>query len=256
MAEIEKEPTPQNPAHEAVQGEIERKRVRSYRSIVFQFYLIVAVAGFLALALLASTNAYFPIDLAITKISQSNNPTWVTLVMQAISWPGYTPQAFILVFGFLVGMYLLGLRWEAVMTTVAGVGADVLDILVKLVVHRPRPSADLVHVFKNLTSYSFPSGHVVFYTGFFGFLWFLSFTLLKPSWKRTLLLILFGGLVVWIGFSRISLGEHWASDVLGGYMLGSLALMAAIRLYHWGKGRFFTDQPVVPVSESEKVSQK
>ncbi len=37
-----------------------------------------------------------------------------------------------------------------------------------------------------LNSYSFPSGHVMFYVGFFGFLWFLVYTLLKRSWRRTL----------------------------------------------------------------------
>ena len=84
----------------------------------------------------------------------------------------------------------------------------------------------------------------MFYLGFFGFIVFLAFSLLKPSVKRTLILVLFGSLIVLIGISRIYLGQHWASDVLGAYLLGSLTLIAAIFFYRWGKTRFFVHQPV------------
>jgi hypothetical protein len=51
-------------------------------------------------------------------------------------------------------------------------------------------------------------------------------------------------LIILIGISRIYLGQHWASDVLGAYLLGSLTLVAIIQLYRWGKTRFFVRQPV------------
>ena len=61
-------------------------------------------------------------------------------------------------------------------------------------------------------------------------------------------MVLFGGLVVLIGASRIYLGQHWASDVLGAYLLGSLTLVAYIQIYLWGKTRFFVHQPVAAVT--------
>jgi undecaprenyl-diphosphatase len=92
----------------------------------------------------------------------------------------------------------------------------------------------LVNVITQVTGYSFPSGHVMFYTSFFGFLFYLSYTLLKPSWKRSLLLLLFGGLIILVGPSRIYLGNHWASDVFAAYLVGSLILLGVIALYnHW-----------------------
>ena len=96
----------------------------------------------------------------------------------------------------------------------------------------------------------------MFYLGFFGFIAFLVFSLLKPSLKRSLLLVLFGGLVVLIGVSRIYLGEHWASDVLGAYLLGSLTLVAIIQFYIWGKTRFFVHQPVAPAAPVPAPPQK
>jgi membrane-associated phospholipid phosphatase len=79
---------------------------------------------------------------------------------------------------------------------------------------------------------------------FFGFLLFLAFTLLKSSWERTLLIIFFTGLIALVGISRIYEGEHWASDVLAAYLLGSLWLTLSIYGYRWGKPRFFANQPV------------
>jgi undecaprenyl-diphosphatase len=77
----------------------------------------------------------------------------------------------------------------------------------------------------------------MFYTGFFGFLFFLVFTRIKHSRLRAALLCLLGAPVLFVGLARIYQGEHWASDVLGGYLLGGLALAAVIRFYGWGKGR-------------------
>jgi undecaprenyl-diphosphatase len=84
----------------------------------------------------------------------------------------------------------------------------------------------------------------MFYLGFFGFIGFLAFSLLKPSLKRSALLVFIGALVALIGISRIDLGQHWASDVLGAYLLGSLTLAVIIQFYRWGKTRFFVRQPV------------
>jgi len=88
---------------------------------------------------------------------------------------------------------------------------------------------------------------------FFGFIGLLAYSLLKPSFQRILLLIFFGALVVLIGISRVYLGQHWASDVLGAYLLGCLTLVANIQLYRWGKTRFFVQQPI---TAGKTASQK
>jgi hypothetical protein len=71
----------------------------------------------------------------------------------------------------------------------AAVLVSVSNLVLKLAIHRPRPAADLVHVNGTYASYSFPSGHVMFYAGYFGYIMFLAFTVFKSSWKRTLLLL-------------------------------------------------------------------
>jgi undecaprenyl-diphosphatase len=164
--------------------------------------------------------------------------------MVALSWPGFGPQSLIITVLIVLLIYRFGLHWEAVMALVAAMFSTAVNVFVKDLIQRPRPTPAVVHVLGALNSYSFPSGHVMLYLGFFGFIWFLAFTLLKPSLKRGLLLVFFGGLVILIGISRIYVGEHWASDVLGSYLLGTLTLVAIIQLYRWGKTRFFVRLPV------------
>ena len=55
-----------------------------------------------------------------------------------------------------------------------------------------------------------------------------------------------------VGLSHIYTGEHWAGDVLGAYLLGSLTLVGILQLYRWGKLRFFLHQPVAKTASSIK----
>jgi membrane-associated phospholipid phosphatase len=214
-----------------LQEELAPKHALRTRGWVFQAYLLAAILGFALLAFLANTQAYFQIDLIITRALQTYRPAWMRFLMSGVSWPGYMPQALA---GVVLAVYILwklGFPREAQFTLLAATGSGLVNILAKTVVQRPRPSADLVEVVRALDSYSFPSGHGMFYTAFFGFLFFLCFTRLKRSWARTALLILFGGLVAMVGPSRIFLGEHWASDILGAYLLGSMILLGLVQLY-------------------------
>ncbi len=236
-------------AHHAAAQETAPAPERRRRAVAFELALLVLIAAFAGLTVLVATTPTDNVDLLITHGLQTvASPAFGTL-MVALSWPGYVPQSFIIV-ALIVGLlYGFGLHWEALAAIIAVVLEEAMNLVVKDAVRRARPGATLVHVSVALNSYSFPSGHVTFYMGFFGFIWFLAFTLLKPSWKRTLLLVIFGGLIVLIGISRIFLGEHWASDVLGGYLLGSLTLIASIQIYRWGKARLPVKQPVAAGKE-------
>ena len=171
--------------------------------------------------------------------------------MIAISWPGFLPQSAIITGVIILLILGFGLQWEALVALIAALLSTGLNLLVKDLIQRPRPAVTLVHVLATLTDYSFPSGHVMFYICFFGFIVFLAFTLLKPSLKRTLLLVFFTLLVLLVGISRIYTGEHWPSDVLGAYLLGSLTLVAILQLYRWGKPRFFVHQPIAKAAAPE-----
>src|SRR5262245_5178559 len=221
------------------------KPTRRRRAAVFQAYVLFSVAGFIGLAVAARAMPYFPIDLTITRAVQSvHNPVFDG-VMFGVSWIGFWPQSLVTGLALCGVIFAFGLRWEAVMMFFAECSSFVAEGM-KLVVSRPRPTDDLVDVIRELTTSSFPSGHVLTGTAMCGFLAFLSYTLLKQSWQRSAFLAFFTLIAILMGLSRIHQGQHWFSDVIGGYLLGSLWLLLTIRIYRWGKSRYFVRQPVAP----------
>lgn len=208
-----------------------------HRTVTFRIWLLFTIAVFSLLTFLVATIPSFPLDLQITRTIQSIHAPWFQALMRLISWPGYLPQWVLIVLLIAWTLYVYGMRWEATTSLIATLSSGVVNQLIKILIQRPRPPEDLVDVFTMLESYSFPSAHVMFYVTCFGFAWYLAYTLLKPSWTRRLLLTTLGGLLLLVGISRIALGVHWASDVLGAYLLGSLVLAGILWLYQWGQHR-------------------
>ncbi|MBI1258385.1 MAG: phosphatase PAP2 family protein [Chloroflexi bacterium] len=258
--ESETQKKPQSPAQPAVDAVAEpvnnwrraitraeavvAKPWRRYRASLFQTYLLGAVILFVVLAVAAKTVAYFTFDVTITREVQETQFAPFTALMHGLSWIGFAPQGLIISVLIILFLWISGLKWETVVITLSLIGSTALGLIIKSLVVRPRPSVDVVNVFAQLTDYSFPSGHVLYFTTFFGFLLFLTYTLLKSSWWRILLLIVLAAMIALIGVSRIFEGQHWASDVIAAYLLGSVWLSASILIYRWGKPRYFADQPV------------
>ena len=101
--------------------------------------------------------------------------------------------------------------------------------------YRYRPTSNLVHVVQQIQQPSFPSGHTLHYTVFYGFLIFVIATNFKSSWPRNVALVIFALLIALVGPSRVYLGEHWPTDVIGGYLIGALCLAPLIAGYLWAK---------------------
>jgi len=101
---------------------------------------------------------------------------------------------------------------------IAVAGSAAAATLVKQFVSRVRP--DPLIWFDPLLTYSFPSGHATSAMALYGFLMVASALLLPSGIKRTTLMLLCSVLVLMVGASRLVLGAHFLSDVLGGYLLG------------------------------------
>jgi membrane-associated phospholipid phosphatase len=239
-------------AHKTARAASAPVPVRRYRAWIFRIALIIVAVAFGLLTFLVKILSTASIDLQITKTVQSFYFPILTFFMSLISWPGFSPQSFAVTAVIILVIYGFGLHWEALMTLIVSILTSGLSELVKYLVQRPRPTSILVNVFAPVNGYSFPSGHVLYYVGFFGFIGFLIYSLLKPSFIRTLLLVILGVFIAFVGLSRIYLGQHWASDVLGSYLLGSLTLVGFIQVYLWGKPRFFIHQPVNKATSQKK----
>jgi undecaprenyl-diphosphatase len=199
------------------------------------FAAVLAIV-FVALALALRGASGTPIDRAVTFwVQQAEHPAFA-LLMLAVSLPGFWPWNGLFLGALVGGFWAAGLRREALFLS-ASAGASLLSALAKLLVERPRPASEGVRAFSQVFDYSYPSGHVVGYVSVGGFVFFLVYVLFKRSWRRTAGLIVLGLLVGLVGVSRVYLGHHWASDVLGGYALGSIFLLGLVELYRTTSAR-------------------
>ena len=161
---------------------------------------------------------------AMLAIYQVHRP-WLDALMIGITDVGYA------------GVFLLGLAgvvwlWRqrrvvaSVALSVSVVGSVLLNFWLKWLYGRPRPE-----IFPPLTtanSYSFPSGHTMGAAGFYGFAAYLLWQQGKKVWAFASVLF-----ALLIGFTRIYLGVHYPSDVLGALAVGIAWLVVVIGGYHY-----------------------
>lgn len=91
-----------------------------------------------------------------------------------------------------------------------------LNQLLKRILQRPRPTEFRII---EETGYSFPSGHSMVSMAFYGYLIYLIYKYVKNKYVKWISIVLLGILICSIGVSRIYLGVHYTSDVLGGFLL-------------------------------------
>ncbi|HYO49719.1 MAG TPA: phosphatase PAP2 family protein [Chloroflexia bacterium] len=195
------------------------------------------VGAFGLLAILAKRHRHFPADVGVTHLLQRPNARLYDALMHAVSQLGWRWISVGTRASLSTLMWAAGFRMESAFTVSTWSG-DMLTILIKTRVLRPRPTKDLVRVMGELEEASFPSGHVVHYVTFYGFLFYLVFTHLKERWFRTALLTLLAGVILLVGPSRIYMGHHWPSDVGGAYLVGTLWLGVIIIAYLETKANF------------------
>jgi undecaprenyl-diphosphatase len=150
----------------------------------------------------------------------------LTTLMFAISFMGSGGLIAGALLAFALFRHFLWRR-AAIWLAVDLAGALILDLSLKFAFHRPRP----VPFFGPVPStYSFPSGHSLFSFCFYGVLAGLLERRTKSGWLRVFLWTTAALLVLAIGLSRIYLGVHYPSDILAGYLAGTIWVASMLAL--------------------------
>jgi membrane-associated phospholipid phosphatase len=186
---------------------------------------LLLLAIFAGLTLYAAGNSYMPFDVSLERSIQAVNWGPLVTVFNWFDWLEGTRQLYA---GIGAIVLVAVINWKKAPLIAVGAAAGPIYSIIQGIIQRPRPSADLVHVIRHTGSFSFPSGHVVFFS------WVLVLLIVclavgrlpRPLLAVALIAAALVLLVDCIG--RIYLGEHWPSDVFGGLALGlgwaSLAL--------------------------------
>jgi undecaprenyl-diphosphatase len=213
------------------QGRAKRRR-ESRRLLRAEVVYSMGLAAFAILAVLAHVYAYFAWDLTAARFIQSFEAGWWAGFMEFVSvfGNGWHPHALTTVVALV--FFLCRRRSEGFGLVLAAGGGSLVNRVLKVLIARPRPTADLVGFAYRDEALSFPSGHVMFYVCFFGFLFFVSYALLpRGTNPRRAALALSALPVLLIGVSRVYLRAHWPSDTLGAYVLGGLWLWFSVEVY-------------------------
>ena len=186
------------------------------------------------------------------RVWMAGRPDWLVTAVRRVSDAGKPP--YLTTLAGLATLYVVlrdRIRLGVFLVTTALVGG-VLDSTVKVLVDRPRP--DGLDALVEAHGRSFPSGHAMESTVVYGAL-LLAFLPAVPRRRRPLAIGATVALVLAIAASRVALGVHFLSDVVGGVLLGLAWLAASVAAFRlWRVDRGVRPAPVAEGVEPEAAS--
>lgn len=203
--------------------------------------VVIWICAFVALTTLAFfVHAHpkpYPIDISAIKTVQGLHLLIDPVLVFISSINDPLPSIIALVLWLVV---LSLFRWfqQAIFIVLTVMGADGIEGLYNIIVGRPRPTPQYgIHVDTTIPFHSFPSGHTEHDVAYYGILLYLSFTKSVREWRYRWVLLPFqifaAVAIISIGYSRLLEGEHWFTDVIGGYLSGLFSLLLFIFIYRW-----------------------
>ncbi len=200
----------------------------SLELIVVLSAFFAALAAFVFVARMVFLKEKKELDTNIFNYLENYISNVNTNVMQVFSFLGahqfLIPANLLLVFYFLV---IRKERWYSIKVPVISLSSLLLMLVLKQFFHRDRPLVPLLQAAKGL---SFPSGHALMSSTFYGLLIYLVWRNIQNKTVKWLITILLLLIIFFIGLSRIYLRVHYPTDVMAGFCLGVIWLILSISI--------------------------
>ncbi|MDB5266371.1 MAG: phosphoesterase, PA-phosphatase related protein [Parcubacteria group bacterium] len=166
------------------------------------------------------------LDQAVTNFLFSHRSILLDQFFYAATQFGSLYLAILFIFLTLGGFIYIKKRSFVLPFIITIIGAEITNSLLKLAVQRVRPGADIAFYLER--SFSFPSGHACISVALYGFIIYALLRIRGRDLGSRIAARILIVLIILIGFSRVYLGVHYVSDVLGGYLVGLMWLLAGI----------------------------
>jgi undecaprenyl-diphosphatase len=191
--------------------------------------LLLAISGFQGLSILISRNQLKHFDESIIQVIQGWENPVLTKIAELISRIGSSSVTIPLIIVVAIVLFvLLKHRKELILLIGGMLGSTLLNELLKRLYHRARPD---IHRIVQEQGFSFPSGHSMAAFTLYAILTFILWRHIPKRGGRIALIVFGLSMILCIGLSRIYLGVHYPSDVLGGYWVSACWVTICIRLF-------------------------
>lgn len=217
--------------------------------IVISLFLFAAAVAILVFLTRKRLRKYKPVDLSVfdrigpwTSVRRNRIMTFITLLGK---------HQFLIPANLLLIVYFLFIRkytWFSIRVAAVALSSLALMFLLKYLFRRKRPLSPLLQAARGL---SFPSGHAIMAVTFYGLLMYIIAHTVTDTWLQYVLSSGLVLLILLIGFSRVYLRVHYASDVLAGFIIGIVWLLISLTVLE--RVEQYTKSTPAPVAISYPV---
>lgn len=207
------------------QGEIMKKIKKYIKQYKNRFILLgVCFSLFIILSILVSFGITNSIDTLVHSYILNIRNDNLTAILKIIT--NLAGASFLLAFSTILLIFSKQKK-ISLLVLINLISAFLINEITKSIFTRTRPvGINLI----DETGYSFPSGHSMVALSFYGFITYILFKQTKNKYNKILLLTTFSIIIISIGFSRIYLGVHYLTDVIGGFLLSIIYLIIYINI--------------------------
>jgi membrane-associated phospholipid phosphatase len=206
--------------------DIEEITILIIAEVLLSLLLFAGVIALLVFSIRKPIRKHKPVDMAIFERIKPTVNTITNKIMLFITFLG--KHQFLIPANLLVIFYFLFIKrqtWFSIRVIAISISSLLLMLLLKQLFQRKRPLSPLLKAAKGL---SFPSGHAIMSVTFYGSLIYILQHNISVEWLKALSTVLLIGLILWIGYSRVYLRVHYASDVAAGFIIGLLWLLISL----------------------------
>jgi undecaprenyl-diphosphatase len=213
--------------------------IKMYLMIAFSLSL-VSIICFSLISLLISDQKILQFDQTVINMVQGSESIFLTKVMKFFTWIGSAPFVIALSIFLLFFLYkVLHHRFELILFIAAVSGSAILNGILKQLFQRTRPD---LHRLIDIEGYSFPSGHAMNAFTVYSIISFLLWRHISKRLGRTILIFVSMVMILAIGISRIYLGVHYPSDIIGGYFASGFWITTAIMVFQYYQEKRYNKQ--------------
>ena len=174
---------------------------------------------------------------------QGLETSWLTTIMKFFTWIGSgLVVGAITIIVFVLLYFVFKYRYQGFLLLVVIVGTVSFNHLLKMYFKRERP---VIHRILEANGYSFPSGHTMMAFSLYVIIAYIAWRNVETRFGKLLLILFATFMTIMIGTSRIYLGVHFPSDVVGGLMASGFWVTIAVTVYSYYLERSGKEKPPV-----------